>query len=166
MRTHIRIVTVVLGAVVALGATSPRAQPPPAPREPPATTCRKLPAGKRIVRLSLKPDTNVADLVVWIASVTCKQFILPGGIPATSKTVTIVSPQLLTPEEAYRLFLDALDSVGLTVYRTGAFFRVIESAKARQSPIPVIVPGQDTGEEPEAPHPDGQRQNAEPPPVR
>jgi general secretion pathway protein D len=103
------------------------------------TSCRKLPPGKRIVKLSLKPDTNVADLVAWISSVTCKQFILPGTIPATSKTVTIVSPRLLTPEEAYNLFLDALDSVGLTVYRTGAFYRVIESNKAIHSPIPVEV---------------------------
>jgi hypothetical protein len=166
MRTHMKVATVVLGAALALGASSPQAQPAAAPRDQAVTTCRKLPAGKRIVRLNLKPDTNVADLVVWIASVTCKQFILPGGIPATSKTVTIVSPQLLTPEEAYRLFLDALDSVGLTVFRTGAFFRVIESAKAIHSPIPVIVPGQDTGEEPDVPRPDGQRENVARPPVR
>lgn len=106
-----------------------------------ATSCRKLPAGKRVVRLNLKPNTDVADLIAWISSITCKQFILPGTIPAASKTVTIVSPQLMTPEEAYRLFLDALDSVGLTVYRSGSFLRVIESAKAARSPIPVIVPG-------------------------
>jgi len=128
---------VVLAAFLGLSATAP-ATAAPAPAETP-TSCRKLPPGKRIVKLSLKPDTNVADLVAWIASITCKQFILPGTIPATSKTVTIVSPQLLTPEEAYRLFLDALDSVGLTVYRAGAFYRVIESSKAPHSPIPFEV---------------------------
>jgi len=77
--------------------------------------------------------------VAWISSITCRQFILPGNIPGTSKTVTIVSPQLLTPEEAYGLFLDALDSVGLTVYRQGVFYRVIESSKAIHSPIPFEV---------------------------
>jgi type II secretory pathway component GspD/PulD (secretin) len=92
--------------------------------------------------LSLKPDTNIGDLVAWIASITCKQFILPGTISSGSKTVTIVSPQLLTPEEAYTLFLDALDSVGLTVFRTGAFYQVIETSKAKTSPIPVEVPSQ------------------------
>jgi hypothetical protein len=126
-----------LAAFVLLSTAAPAAAAVPARAS--ATSCRQLPAGKRIVKLSLKPDTNIADLIAWIASITCKQFILPGTIPAASKTVTIVSPQLLTPEEAYGLFLDALDSVGLTVYRTGAFYRVIESSKAKGAPIPFEV---------------------------
>src|SRR5215831_6877016 len=109
---------VMLAALLALSTIGAAATAAPAET---ATSCRKLPPGKRIVKLSVKPDTNVADLVAWISSITCKPFILPGSIPATSKTVTIVSPQLLTPEEAYGLFLDALDSVGLTVYQTGTF---------------------------------------------
>jgi len=116
------------------------------PRDRGTTACRKLPEGKRIVRLNLKPDTGIGDLVVWISSVTCRQFILPNTIPAAGKTVTIIAPRLLTPEEAYQLFLDALDSVGLTVYLSGSFFRVIESAKAHQSPIPVLLPRRDAGQ--------------------
>jgi type II secretory pathway component GspD/PulD (secretin) len=127
---------VMLAALLGLSTTGAAATAAPAEA---VTSCRKLPAGKRIVKLNLKPDTNVADLVAWISSITCRQFILPGSIPGTSKTVTIVSPQLLTPEEAYRLFLDALDSVGLTVYRQDAFYRVIESSKAVHSPIPFEV---------------------------
>src|SRR4051812_18436683 len=64
-----------------------------------APGCRKLPAGKRIVKLTPKPETDVVDLVAWISSVTCKQFVLPGTIPAVSKKVTITSPRLMTPEE-------------------------------------------------------------------
>jgi hypothetical protein len=102
----------------------------------PPESCRKFPAGRRIVKLNLKPDTELADLVAWISSITCKQFILPGNVASTSKKVTIYAPQLITPEEAYRLFLDALDSVGLTVERTGRFLQIIETAKAKSSPIP------------------------------
>ena len=51
----------------------------------------KLPAGKRLVKLNLKPSTEIPDLVAWISSVTCKPFILPSGI-ASGKTVTVVSP--------------------------------------------------------------------------
>jgi general secretion pathway protein D len=98
--------------------------------------CRKFPAGKRIVKLNLKPDTELADLIAWISSITCKQFILPGTINSSSKKVTIFAPQPLTPEEAYRLFLDALDSVGLTVQPTGRFLQIIETAKAKSGPIP------------------------------
>lgn len=106
---------------------------------PAVKECRQLPPGKRIVRLNLKPEADIADLVAWISSISCKQFVLPEGLGA-GKTVTVFSPQLLTPEEAYRLFLDALDSVGLAVYPSGLFLRVIEVGAAKTSPIPVIVP--------------------------
>jgi hypothetical protein len=98
--------------------------------------CRKLPAGKRIVKLNLKPDTNVADLVAWISSITCLQLVVPGSITAADKKVTVFAPEPVTPEEAYRLFLDALDSIGLTVVRSGQFLQVMESGKAKSAPIP------------------------------
>jgi general secretion pathway protein D len=102
-------------------------------------SCQKLPAGQRMVKLNLKPETELGDLIVWISSITCKQFLLPGTIPANSKRVTIVAPQLMSPEEAYRLFLSALDSVGLTVYPTGKFLRIVETSKAKGSALPVYV---------------------------
>jgi type II secretory pathway component GspD/PulD (secretin) len=105
-------------------------------------SCRKLPPGQRLVKLNLKPDTELGDLIVWISSITCKQFLLPGTIPGNSKRVTIVAPQLMSPEEAYRIFLNALDSVGLTVYPEGKFLRVIETSKAKSSAIPLYLPDQ------------------------
>ena len=100
-------------------------------------TCKKFPAGKRVVKLNMKPDTELGDLLAWISSITCRQFILPGTIPANSKKVTIIAPQLITPEEAYRLFLAALDSVGLTVEPSGKFLRIIETLRAKSTSIPV-----------------------------
>jgi hypothetical protein len=100
------------------------------------TTCRRIPAGQRVVRLNLKPETDVADLVAWISTITCKTFVVPGPI-ATGKKVTIYAPGLITGAEAYRLFLAALDSVGLAVYRADNFWRVIEAPKARTSAIPI-----------------------------
>jgi general secretion pathway protein D len=104
-----------------------------------ANTCRKVPAGKRVVKLTLKPDTEISDLIAWISSVTCKQFFVPGSIDVHGKKVTIIAPELITKEEAYRLFLDALDSVDLTVEPTGNFLRIIETSKAKTSPIPFYV---------------------------
>src|SRR5450755_3859904 len=100
-------------------------------------SCKKFPSGKRIVKLNLKPDTELGDLISWISSITCKQFLLPGTIPSNSKKVTIVAPELITPEEAYRLFLGALDSVGLTVQPSGKILRIIETVKAKSGPIPL-----------------------------
>ena len=48
-----------------------------------------------------------------------------------------MAPQLITPEEAYQLFLAALDSVGLTVQESGKFYRIIESGRAKMgAPMP------------------------------
>jgi general secretion pathway protein D len=101
------------------------------------SNCVRLPPGKRIVKLNLKPETEVTDLVAWISSVTCKQFIVP-DVPAARAKVTVVAPSLITVGEAYKLFLDALDSVGLTVYPSGAFLRIVETRNAKSSPVPVI----------------------------
>jgi hypothetical protein len=89
------------------------------------------------VKLNLKPDTEVGDLVAWISAITCKQFVLP-DLPASHAKVTIVAPSLITPREAYRLFLESLDSVGLTVLPAGSFLRIIESAKVKTYPVPVL----------------------------
>ena len=101
------------------------------------SACTRLPAGQRIVKLNLKPETEIADLVAWISSITCKQFVL-GDLPASHAKVTIVAPSLITSGEAYRLFLDALDSVGLTVYPSGQFLRIVETSKIKTCPIPVV----------------------------
>src|SRR4051812_11772800 len=152
------------GAAPATGTTSaapaggPAGGPPPAPAggaagvtgstqligEKDFNTCKKFPAGKRIVKLNLKPDTELGDLIAWISSITCKQFLLPGTIPANSKKVTVVAPELITPEEAYRLFLGALESSGLTVEHTGKFERIVETAKIKtMGGVPFIGEGTD-----------------------
>lgn len=105
-------------------------------------TCRRMPEGKRL-KLNLKPNTDLVDLVSWISAITCRQFIIPGTIPPQSRTVTIVSPRPITAAEAYDLFLDALDAVGLTVYRSGGVLRVVETSKVKSSPIPVVIDDQD-----------------------
>jgi general secretion pathway protein D len=110
------------------------------PGEKEFNSCKKLPPGKRIVRLNLKPDTEVMDLIGWISSITCAQFIV--SVPVQGRKLTIISPQLITPEEAYRLFFSALDSLGLTVEPTGKFLRVVENAKARFTPLPIFGPDQ------------------------
>lgn len=99
--------------------------------------CRRLPSGKRVVQVTLKPETDVGHLVVWISSITCKAFVWSDAIGASRRRITFVSPTLVTPEQAFRLFLDALNSVGLTVEPSGTFFQLIETAKAKTRPIPL-----------------------------
>ena len=100
-------------------------------------TCKKFPAGKRIVKVNLKPDTELGDLIAWISSITCKSFVLPGHLSAGGKKLTFVTQGTMTPNEAYAMFLTALDSVGLAVERGPGYYKIIETSKAKTGNVPV-----------------------------
>jgi hypothetical protein len=137
-----RVAPVLLFAAIALGLPVRAAAGPKATATSAAAgagdSCRRLPEGKRL-KLNLKPNTELIDLISWISAITCKQFVVPGTIPSHSKTVTIIAPRLITAAEAYQLFLGALDSVGLTVYPSGNILRVIETSRAKSAPLPLYV---------------------------
>lgn len=123
--------------------TPPSVQPPPASGASEAltdadfNTCKKPAPGQRDVHVTLKPETDVEHLIVWISSITCKAFVWSGSLGAARRKITIVAPALVTPAQAFRIFLDALGSVGLTVEPSGRFFQVIEAVKAKSKPIPL-----------------------------
>jgi general secretion pathway protein D len=111
------------------------------PGEKEFNQCKKLPAGKRILKFNFKPDSEITDLIGWISTISCTQFLIAGQSPLAGKKVTILSPQLITPEEAYRLFLGALEAVNLTVEPMGKFLRIIETGRARFANIPFYKDG-------------------------
>jgi hypothetical protein len=124
-----------LGAVPA--AVPTRVAPPEPFREDDFNSCKKLPRGKHNLPVSLKPDTDVTQLIIWISSITCKAFVLSSNLGASHRKVTILVPSVVTPKQAFRIFLDALNSVGLTVEPFGRFYQVIETARAKSKPIPL-----------------------------
>ena len=99
--------------------------------------CKRPAAGKRIVPVGLKPDTDVTHLILWISSITCKSFVWSGGLAVGNRKVTVVVPALVTREQAFQLFLDALNSVGLTLQPSDGFSQIIETARAKSKPIPL-----------------------------
>src|SRR5690242_16012502 len=131
-----RFAALLLLVAATVGPAAAARERPRAPATGDGDSCRRLPAGKRL-RLNLKPNTELVDLISWISAITCKQFVVGGNIPTQGKTVTIVAPMPITAGEAYALFLDALDSVGLTVYPSHGVLRVIETSKVKSSPIPL-----------------------------
>ena len=116
---------------------TPAPNPPAALTEADFNSCRKPAPGKRVVQVPLKPDTDVEHLIVWISSITCKAFVWSGDIAASRKRVTVDAPRLVTPKQAFRLFLDALNSVGLTVLPAAGFYQVIDTFRAKTKPIPL-----------------------------
>jgi len=124
-------------------ARKPATSPPAPPRtEEPGTEdafneCKRPPPGKPVVPVPLKPDTDVAHLIRWISSITCQAFVWSTTQALGNRHVTIVAPVAVTANQAFRLFLDAMNSIGLTVQPCGGFFQVIEASRAKSKPIPV-----------------------------
>jgi general secretion pathway protein D len=105
------------------------------PGEKEFNSCKKLPPGKTI-KLNLKPETEISDLIGTISSITCTPFLVPSTVQLSGKKVTVIAPEAMTAGEAYRLFYAALDSVGLTVEPTGKFLRIIDIAAAKSTKLP------------------------------
>jgi general secretion pathway protein D len=90
------------------------------------------------VTVTLKPDTEVKDLVTWVMSFTCKNFVLDPRIVATGKKVTVIAPNKMGPAEAYQTFLIALSTIGLTVVAKGSVMRIVEAAAAKKEALPIM----------------------------
>lgn len=142
---------VVLAGQLAMGLTAdafgaePSKTRPAAAREKPgarpapeakAEGC-KPPGPKVKIKVSLKPDTEVADLITWYATLTCTSVLLSSGSPIAGKKVTLLTPNPMTLAQLHDLFLAALDSVGLTVEPDGKVLHIIDAARARHSNSPV-----------------------------
>jgi hypothetical protein len=117
MRSAAVLVVLVVLALASFPSPTRAAEPGPPADQPAAKEpgrCKKLPAGKPVLKLNLKPESEVSDLVSWMSTITCKTFLFtPADLQG--KKVTVLSPRLMTVEEAYRLFVDTLSSVGLKV---------------------------------------------------
>jgi general secretion pathway protein D len=120
---------------------------PPAPGTPPAAgagenealySCKKASAR---VSVSFKPEIELKDLIAWVMGFTCKNFILDPRIVSTGKKVTIIAPNNMSPTEAYRVFLVALSTMGLTIVPKGNVLRIVESATAKSETVPIFKRG-------------------------
>jgi general secretion pathway protein D len=123
------------------------AQPAPPPGPAPAAT----PAGDEPiyvckhavgqVAVNFKPESELKDLIAWAMGFTCKNFILDPRIVSTGKKVTVMAPAKMSPQDAYRLFLVSLSTMGLTVVPKGNVLRIVESATAKSETVPIYKKG-------------------------
>ena len=82
------------------------------------------------------PDAELTDILKAISKLADKNFILDNSLKG--KRVTVLSPQKVTKEEAYNVFLTALFMNGLTLVSSGKFLRVIPSREAPKSNVRVF----------------------------
>jgi general secretion pathway protein D len=89
------------------------------------------------VAVTFKPETELKDLVTWVMGFTCKNFILDPRIVSTGKKITVIAPNKMPANEAYRVFLVALSTIGLTVVAKGSVQRIVEAATAKKETLPI-----------------------------
>ncbi len=99
--------------------------------------CHKAPPGKRLVRVTIPPNTDLNHLISWISSITCKSFVYATDDASShGREVTVVAPNYVTPEEAFRIVLNSLDAVGLTLRPSGNFYQIIQTQYAHSNGRP------------------------------
>jgi general secretion pathway protein D len=99
------------------------------------------------VSVTFKPETELKDLVTWVMGFTCRNFMFDPAYVQRGKKVTIIAPNTMSPQEAYRVFLVALSTIGLTVVPKGNVLRIVESATARAETVPLVHGTPDNSEQ-------------------
>lgn len=99
-----------------------------------------LPPGARIT-FNLQ-DADLPDLVRAIGNITGRRFVISGK--ARSIKATIYSPTKVTPGEAYQAFLSVLAMNGMTVFPSGRYLKIDESAGAATNHTPITSAGENT----------------------
>jgi len=80
-------------------------------------------------------NVDISALVKVMSELTRRNFILDERI--TGK-VTLMTPTRISPDEAYQVFLSALEIKGFTAVEDGKIIRIIPTATARQSGLKVL----------------------------
>ncbi len=99
--------------------------------------CARLRPG---VKVNLDIYEEELDAIVkLIACMTGKNIVLSKSLKG--KKITIYSPKKVTGEDAYRVFLTALEQNGYTISKQGKFLRIIDIKDAARSPDPLLGEG-------------------------
>lgn len=95
--------------------------------------------GKVVVRF--KPDVELRELVTWAMGFTCKSFAYGAGIGGRSAKANLIVPGSMSVEQAWRVFLIGLETMGLTVVPRGEVLAIVEVSQARGGPVPLYLRG-------------------------
>jgi hypothetical protein len=104
-----------LTLVACLAASAPVSQPA-------AQACTNLVARKGDKVLLNFEEQDLVVVVKRISKITGRNFIVDRG--ATHRRLTIISSTPVSPDDAYRAFLDALQGAELEVVEKGGFFHI------------------------------------------
>ena len=117
---------------------SPQAPPEPAGK----IDISKIKAGQDFITLNFT-NIDIAALVKVMSELTRRNFIIDEKVAGK---VTLMTPTRISAEEAYQVFLSALEIKGFTAVEDGKVIRIVATAAARQSGLKVVPDGDMRGE--------------------
>jgi general secretion pathway protein D len=90
-------------------------------------------------------NIELSDLIKTISDLTGRNFTYDDTIKGQ---VTIITPETLSRDEAYHLFLTVLSLKGYTVIPSGKAYKIVRDRNAKESNLPLITDGrQPSGEQ-------------------
>jgi general secretion pathway protein D len=99
------------------------------------------------VAVTFKPETDLKDLVTWAMGFTCKNFMFDPNLMTRTKKVTVIAPNAMSATDAYRVFLSALSTIGLTIVPKGNVLRIVEAPLVRGETVPIVHGTPDNSEQ-------------------
>jgi general secretion pathway protein D len=89
--------------------------------------------------VSFKPEIELKELITWINTIVCKTVTLDQRVIATTRRSRSWRRRM-SSQEAYRLFLVALATIGYDVV-PGDYMKVVESQTIKKENLPLYVGG-------------------------
>lgn len=134
------IPALLLAGLLGVSAAHAQSAPPPAAdQQDPPKIAR---AGDDFITLNFS-NIDIAALVKVMSEFTRRNFILDEKVAGK---VTLMTPTKISPEEAYQVFLSALEIKGFTAVEDGRIIRIVSTATVRQSGLRVMEEGDMKGE--------------------
>jgi general secretion pathway protein D len=86
------------------------------------------------VRINMN-NAEIRSVIQWVAEKTNKNFIID---PRVKGRISVLSNQPMTMDQAYQVFLTALDVYGFAAVESGNNVKIIPNAQARSSGLPIV----------------------------
>ena len=99
-----------------------------------AQQAETTPGNQPKVRINMN-NAEIRTVIQWVSEQTKKNFIID---PRVKGRITVLSNQAMTMDEAYQIFLTALDVYGFAAVESGNNVKVIPNAQARSAGLPII----------------------------
>jgi hypothetical protein len=97
----------------------------------------RLPPTENLVKLDVPEPTDIKDVVAGVAKWSGRRFVTNRDVHGK---VQIINPKMQDKEQAYRVFLTALDSLGLTEVEKDGTVQIVPQRTLARSEAPSHFP--------------------------